>query len=797
MMTASKKTVVYYDAPLARSAPRTETGLLGWMRNNLLRSWSDVVLTAIFAIVVSASIYAFFSWAIQSGNWLAITFNFRQYMIGSYEPDLEWRIVAVVLIASFVAGLALAVWVRRLARIALTLFVVILLLMWLIPPIVYSTIPIPAVYVAAGSAPVNVGNVTDAAKPLLAFIGKANETVRIQVAPLATDEAVASLTGFMDSATNGMRFIASKRLTDIQTVASMEAQLTANAASDIPILTANQAAKLQSDLAALVPIPPVTETLSLGQADVRVVLLDGATGEPIGEAQTLPSSNEVATFTLPADGWYILDSSTPDDDNGLAVLAVSGIQPILQTNSVRPGGGFVANYQRMVDSFAVTQDLPQVEGKDVPFFDIFRNQYWGNHSFSTYLRVYLSPFLERHALNATLLFAAGVLGYWTIVAVRRARGERTASRVASAGLLLWLSVFWVLTSGLAVAEIVNFTIVVGAIFAVMLARAIGAYWGRTYLSLFVMMGVVLLTMSTPYGVFAPHYGFGILPVFNLVVFVPAFIAWLYGSDTYGFADPRETSRELGLYAALTLTFLFVPRLLVATGILSVTAEYPDWFLRPSDQKLWGGLLLTFILTIYGIVVSFPIGILLALGRRSNLPAVKVGCTLFIEFIRGVPFITVLFFGQLFIPLINPQFANVPGTIRMLVATIIFSAAYLAENIRGGLQSLPPGQTEAGKALGLSGWQINYYITLPQALRAVIPALLGSFIALFKDTSLVAIVGLTDLTGFVQVMTAQTAFSGTRLEGLVFITIIYFVFSYVMSYVSRLLEASGSGAVRRI
>jgi general L-amino acid transport system permease protein len=150
-----------------------------------------------------------------------------------------------------------------------------------------------------------------------------------------------------------------------------------------------------------------------------------------------------------------------------------------------------------------------------------------------------------------------------------------------------------------------------------------------------------------------------------------------------------------------------------------------------------------------------------------------------------------------IPLINPIFADVPGTIRALIAVILFSAAYLAENIRGGLQSLPPGQTEAGRALGLSGWQIVYYITMPQAIRVVIPALLGSFVSLFKDTSLVAIVGLIDLTGFVNVMVVQQAFTGTRSEGLIFVTIIYFVFSYAMSYVSKLLEASGSGAARRI
>jgi general L-amino acid transport system permease protein len=133
----------------------------------------------------------------------------------------------------------------------------------------------------------------------------------------------------------------------------------------------------------------------------------------------------------------------------------------------------------------------------------------------------------------------------------------------------------------------------------------------------------------------------------------------------------------------------------------------------------------------------------------------------------------------------------------MVAVTLFSAAYLAENVRGGLQSLPPGQEEAAKALGLAGWQVTLYITLPQALRAVIPALVGQFISLYKDTSLVAIVGLTDLTGVTRNVAAQTEFQGLLRETYVFISIIYFSFSYVMSIVSRRIEASGSGAARRV
>jgi His/Glu/Gln/Arg/opine family amino acid ABC transporter permease subunit len=217
----------------------------------------------------------------------------------------------------------------------------------------------------------------------------------------------------------------------------------------------------------------------------------------------------------------------------------------------------------------------------------------------------------------------------------------------------------------------------------------------------------------------------------------------------------------------------------------------------TDPRRWGGLLLAGFITFYGIIIAFPLGIGLALGRRSELPAIRYLSTLVIETVRGTPFIVVLFAGQLFIPLLHPSFAEIPNAYRALGSTIIFIAAYLAENVRGGLQSIPPGQEEAARALGLSNWQITYFITLPQALRAVIPALVGQFISLFKDTSLLAIVGLIDLTGVVNTMVAQAEFNDARREGLLVISIIYFVISYVMSYVSRRIEESGSGSARRI
>ena len=220
-------------------------------------------------------------------------------------------------------------------------------------------------------------------------------------------------------------------------------------------------------------------------------------------------------------------------------------------------------------------------------------------------------------------------------------------------------------------------------------------------------------------------------------------------------------------------------------------------LQASDPQLWGGLLLTLLLTVVGIVVAFPIGIAMALGRRSSLPAIRVASTLYIELVRGVPLITLLFMSTLMVPFVVPSLGGPDSApYRIMIALILFSAAYLAEIVRGGLQGLPPGQEEAGKAVGLPAWRITLHITLPQALRAVIPALVGQFISLFKDTSLVAIVGLIDLTGVANVIAAQTEFQALRREPYFFIFIVYFIFSFVMSLVSRRIEATGAGAARR-
>ncbi len=203
---------------------------------------------------------------------------------------------------------------------------------------------------------------------------------------------------------------------------------------------------------------------------------------------------------------------------------------------------------------------------------------------------------------------------------------------------------------------------------------------------------------------------------------------------------------------------------------------------------WGGLLLTLILASVGIVACFPLGVLLALGRRSQLPAIKWVSTIYIETIRGVPLITILIMGSVMLPIFMPGDFQLDKVIRAMIALTLFSSSYMAENVRGGLQAVPQGQVEAAQAVGLTYPKTMLFIVLPQALRAVIPTVVGQSIALFKDTSLVTIIGLLDLLGVARSVLANPKWQGHHVEVYLFVAVIYFVFTYSMSYFSQEVES---------
>ncbi len=208
-----------------------------------------------------------------------------------------------------------------------------------------------------------------------------------------------------------------------------------------------------------------------------------------------------------------------------------------------------------------------------------------------------------------------------------------------------------------------------------------------------------------------------------------------------------------------------------------------------ETPLWGGLMVTLILSFIGIGVSFPLGILLALGRRSKMPVIKTLCVTFIEVIRGVPLITVLFMANVMLPLFLPVGWTIDNLLRALVAVALFTSAYMAEVIRGGLQAIPKGQSEGADSLGLGYWQKMRLIVLPQAIKLVIPGIVNTFIGLFKDTSLVSIIGMFDFLNIVRLNFTDTTWITpvTPITGLIFAGFIYWLFCFSMSRYSAFME----------
>lgn len=248
----------------------------------------------------------------------------------------------------------------------------------------------------------------------------------------------------------------------------------------------------------------------------------------------------------------------------------------------------------------------------------------------------------------------------------------------------------------------------------------------------------------------------------------------YGFNLLGQRTPRRLER-------------FVP-LVVLAGVLLAFLVVAAFGGVGWDR--WGGFLLTVFLAVAAILLSFPFGVLLALGRRSTLPAVRAVCVAYIELFRGVPLITILFMAFFMIGFFLPEGVDPPSLVtRAIIGYVLFTSAYVAEIVRGGLQSVPTGQIEAAQALGLSSFRTTTRIVLPQALRAVIPGLVGQFISLYKDTSLVFIIGLTELLAVAQNITKQPDFlaQGLYVETLIFASFIYWTGSYWMSRESQRLE----------
>lgn len=275
-----------------------------------------------------------------------------------------------------------------------------------------------------------------------------------------------------------------------------------------------------------------------------------------------------------------------------------------------------------------------------------------------------------------------------------------------------------------------------------------------------------------------------------------FIIEKFDQFIYGFY-PQELywrpNLVLFIFTAYVLAFKYFDTvkvkafIIISFPIIAFTLISGGFGLEHVETEKWGGLLLTIIVASVGIIASFPIGILFALGRQSNMPIIKTISVMYIEFIRGVPLITLLFMSSVILPLFFPEGMDFDKLLRALIGITLFQAAYIAEVIRGGLQAIPKGQYEAADALGLTYWKAMGLIILPQALKISIPNIVGSFIALFKDTTLILIIGLFDILAMVTLTNSDTNWLGFETEGYVFVTMIYWVICFSMSKYAKSIE----------
>lgn len=318
----------------------------------------------------------------------------------------------------------------------------------------------------------------------------------------------------------------------------------------------------------------------------------------------------------------------------------------------------------------------------------------------------------------------------------------------------------------------------------------------------------------------------LIGVYLIYITMPALISWAFIDANFVGSTKEECSKEgacwifikenmklifYGLYPreelwrintmyfilAVLGIYILIPNLkykgwigsflLIIFPVLCVIMFSGGFGLETVESRLWGGLFLTLVIAGVGIVLSLPIGVMLALGRRSKLPVVSLLSTLFIEIWRGVPLITVLFMASNMFPLFMPEGVNFDKLIRALIGVMFFSAAYLAEVVRGGLQAMPKGQFEAAQANGLTYWRMMALVILPQSLKMVIPAIIGSFIAIFKDTTLVLVIGLFDFLGIIQFVGTNPEWLGFSHEGYAFAAAIFWIFCFSMSRYSQRLE----------
>ena len=276
-------------------------------------------------------------------------------------------------------------------------------------------------------------------------------------------------------------------------------------------------------------------------------------------------------------------------------------------------------------------------------------------------------------------------------------------------------------------------------------------------------------------VWLKRFAYGLYPSAEIWRINVAFLMLIATVITAIFVGPR-----IKKYIIIFLLFIFP---FIAISLISGGNFGLKWV----ATNAWGGLSLTFIISIFAMLFCFPVGMLFALGRRSSYPAIRYTSVGFIEFWRGVPLITVLFMASVMFPMFLPDGTYMDKLVRCIIAITLFEAAYMAEVIRGGLQALPKGQYDASKSLGMGYWRMHLLVILPQALKITIPGIANTFIALFKDTPLILVVGLLEFLGMIDMAKTNPDWLGFAHEGYVFAAVVYWIFCYAMSRYSQNLE----------
>lgn len=616
------------DAPPSRKPPAYTIGLRGWLLKNLFSNRWNSALTLFLGVFLVWFLWSIGSWSLLKAEWTVINNNLRLLLVGQYDQTQLGRVATITLVMVALSGLSMGLW-TRVARTAFLGLAVAVVLLFLVPLFSVMLPPPPIRYLVSAQ---------QGMEPY-AFVAEAGDSISLSFEQL-TLEAVASPTAPFNGFLEAKPGLANSRTVFNDLRAAYQAQQL-----DLSVF----------DLAFEVRVVDATEAV------IETVQVSRDT-----LAQT-------ANVTLPAKGWYALETSTANPDaQGYVWIILNGVETF--TTQAKVEAQRIAEYGEMPPFICADGSVSVDCVREAAQREL---RYEGTRTLADYLTIQLSPFFQDIAMPTFI----GVL-------------------VVAVGWLLGNLVYW------------------------RTAKPVQQLFSRLLLVAWLLL----------------------LP-----------ISWVVFRGIEG-------SSQLAV----------VP------------------------SSLWGGLMLTLILTGTALVLALPIGILLALGRQNTqLGAISVACTIFIEVVRGVPLITILFFAKLILPFFISGTANIEQAVRMSVGLTLFLAAYVAEIIRGGLQIIPKGQTEAAQALGLSGGWTMTLIIMPQALRAVIPAIMSQFVSLFKDTTLVAVVGLFEFFGIIDfIVNGQQQYRPYVREAYLFVGLVYFIISFVMSAISRRLEQTGVGAARR-